>query len=79
MEVVERLRCQPRTITFRELRQICEECFGVPRRQRGSHLIFKTKLRNHALINIQARGKMAKPYQCRQVASAIEAMLKGSG
>lgn len=77
--MVERLRCRPQAIIFRELRRICEECFGAPRRQKGSHLIFKTNLRDHALVNIQARGNMAKPYQCRQVASAIEAMLKGNG
>jgi hypothetical protein len=76
-EVVNRLRRQPQSIAFRELRRVCEECFGAPRRQGGSHLVFKTGLREPALVNIQPKGKMAKPYQCRQVADAIEAKLKG--
>ena len=78
-EVVERLRRQPQGVAFRELRRICEECFGAPRNQGGSHLVFRTGLREPAFVNIQPKGKMAKPYQCRQVADAIEAKLRGDG
>jgi len=75
-EAVERLRRQPQGVAFRELRGICEECFGAPRKQGGSHLVFRTGLREPAFVNIQRKGKMAKPYQCRQVADAIEAQIR---
>ncbi len=75
--MVERLRRRPQSVAFRELRKFCEECFGPPRKKGGSHLIFKTGLRDPPFVNIQRKGTMAKPYQCRQVADAIEAKLKG--
>jgi hypothetical protein len=31
------------------------------------------------LVNIQPAGKMAKPYQCRQVAAAIARKVEGEG
>jgi len=43
----------------------------------AAHPIYKTGLVEPAIVNIQPRGKMAKPYQCRQVAGAVKAKLKG--
>lgn len=68
-----RLEAEPASIQFSELRKVCEHFFGKPRHRGGSHLIFKTGLREPALVNIQPQGKMAKPYQCRQVAAAVRA------
>jgi hypothetical protein len=67
----------PRSVTFAELRKLCEHYFGEGRKGGGSHLIFRTGLRDPAIVNIQPKGKMAKPYQCRQVAAAIRAAKGG--
>ena len=77
-EVVALLTAAPETITFNELRKVCRAYFGEPRSPGSSHLIFKTGVRDPALVNIQRAGKMAKPYQCRQVARAI-ALLSAGG
>lgn len=70
-EVLALLTTAPETVTFAELRKVCERHFGPPRSSGGSHLIFRTGLRDPAIVNIQRAGKMAKPYQCRQVARAV--------
>ncbi len=67
------LDAEPRSVTFAELRKLCELYFGEARKGGGSHLIFRTGMRDPAIVNIQPKGKMAKPYQCRQVAAAIRA------
>lgn len=72
-ELLAKLETEPQSISFVELRRICEHFFGQPRQRGGSHLIFKTGLREPALVNIQPQGKMAKAYQCRQVAAAVRA------
>ncbi len=64
-------------MTFAELATVCEHYFGTARHKASSHRIFRTGLDEMPLVNIQAAGKMAKPYQCRQVAKAI-ALLGGS-
>lgn len=76
-EVLPLLTSAPETVTFAELRKVCERFFGPPRSSASSHLVFKTGLRDPALVNIQRAGKMAKPYQCRQVARAVA--LLGTG
>ena len=78
-----RLEETPGSVTFAELRRFCVAVFGRGgdgRQGGGSHLIFRTGLRELPIVNIQPRGKMAKPYQCRQVARAARAWLaKGEG
>ncbi len=41
----------------------------------GSHHIFKTPWPGDPRINLQADGNLAKPYQVRQVLSALKKML----
>ncbi|HEY8021281.1 MAG TPA: toxin HicA [Thermoanaerobaculia bacterium] len=65
------LSVRPQAVTFSELAKVCEHYFGQARQKGTSHMIFKTGLAEMPLVNIQAAGKMAKPYQCRQVATAI--------
>jgi hypothetical protein len=48
----------------------CERYFGRPR-IRGSHHIFKMPWPGDPRINLQASGKMAKPYQVRDVVRAL--------
>jgi hypothetical protein len=75
-EVVARLARTPEAVTFAEIRRVCDHYF-VFDRQDGSHRVYKTGLAEPALVNIQPRGKMAKAYQCRQVAAAIRAKARG--
>lgn len=70
-----RLEGAPASVTFAELRSFCVALFGEGRQGSGSHLIFRTGLRHLPIVNIQPHGKMAKPYQCRQVARAARAWL----
>jgi hypothetical protein len=61
----------PRNVAFDELIGICRKNFGEPR-IRGSHFIFKTPWKGDPRINLQKDGRMAKPYQVRDVKKAIE-------
>ena len=70
-----RLEGETASVPFGQLRRFCETAFGEGRRGKGSHLIFRTGLPELPIVNIQPRGKMAKPYQCRQVARAARALL----
>ena len=70
-----RLGSDPASVTFAELRRICEAVFGEGRQGKGSHLLFRTGVPELPIVNIQPRGKMAKPYQCRQVARAARVLL----
>jgi len=58
-------------IAFSDLIKICRKYFGEPR-IRGSHHIFKTPWQGDPRINLQKDGKMAKPYQVKDVKKAIE-------
>jgi len=61
----------PSNVHFEDLLKVCRKYFGRPR-VAGSHHIFKTPWPGDPRINIQRDGKMAKPYQVRQVTKAIE-------
>lgn len=63
----------PHNVAFDDLVTICRRHFGEPR-IRGSHFIFKTPWAGAPRINLQKDGKMAKPYQVRDVKKAIEKM-----
>lgn len=65
----------PKGVRFRELLAICERYLGQPR-IRGSHHIYKVPWPGDPRINLQAAGKMAKPYQVRDVVRAL-ARLEG--
>jgi predicted RNA binding protein YcfA (HicA-like mRNA interferase family) len=56
-------------IPFNELRQLLYR-LGFEERIRGSHHIF-TKDRVEEILNIQPKGRKAKPYQVRQVRGVI--------
>jgi hypothetical protein len=66
-----RILDNPDNVIFADLLKICEYHFGKPR-IRGSHHIFKTPWNGDPRINLQKSGKMAKPYQVRDVKKAIE-------
>ena len=56
-------------IDFDDLRRLVEH-LGFIERVRGSHHIF-VRSGIHDMINLQREGRMAKPYQVRQVRAVI--------
>ncbi len=78
-ELLPRLEGEPTGVTFADLRRFCEAVFGEGRWGKGSHLIFRTGLPQLPIVNIQPRGRMAKPYQCRQVARAARVLRDKGG
>ncbi len=60
----------PENVLFDDLIALCRKYFGEPR-IRGSHYIFKTPWKGDPRINLQKDGKMAKPYQVKDVKKAI--------
>ena len=67
---IEKLR-NPKNVKFNDLLNICRSYFGEPRIN-GGHHIFKTPWFGDPRINLQKDGKMAKPYQVKDVLKAIE-------
>jgi hypothetical protein len=65
----------PKGVLFSDLLNLCRHYFGEPRIA-GSHHIFKTPWLGDPRVNLQRDGKMAKPYQVKQVQKAIERMEK---
>ena len=78
-DIVKRMKQNPMGITFGELCKVCDSYFGKPRQSGTSHRVYKTAWQGDPRVNIQdAKGK-AKPYQVRQVLSAIERLEKENG
>jgi hypothetical protein len=65
-------------VLFADLLVICRRYFGEPMIS-GSHHIFKTTWKGDPRINLQKDGKMAKPYQVRDVKKAIEKIGEQNG
>lgn len=61
----------PKSVAFSDLLQICTEAFGEPR-VKGSHHVFKVPWPGQPWVNLQKDGKVAKPYQVKQVTSALK-------
>jgi hypothetical protein len=71
--VVKQLEKNPNNISFTDLCNICESCFGKPRTT-GSHHIYKTPWQGDPRINVQNDKGKAKAYQVRQVIKALRRM-----
>lgn len=68
----------PKNVKFIDLLNLCKQYFGEPR-IKGSHHIFKTPWKGRPFVNIQKDGKMAKPYQVKEILKAIEKMEDKNG
>jgi hypothetical protein len=80
-KILQQMRTQPAGVRFTDLKKVCGAWFGEPRQSGSSHAVYKTPWPGDPRVNIQnAKGK-AKPYQVRQVLSAIEKIeqMKQSG
>ena len=69
-----KIRSNPNDVAWADLVAVCGLCFGMPRRGKGSHLIYDTPWMDHPLLVLQPRRGRAKPYQVRQVLRALDAM-----
>jgi hypothetical protein len=73
-QIVAQMEANPTQVRFADLVRVCEYFFGSPRQAHGSHVVFRMPWPGDPRVNIQnLRGK-AKPYQVRQVLTAIRRM-----
>lgn len=71
-KVIVAMRKSPKSIKFSDLSLVCSTYFGEPRNKGTSHHVYKTPWPGDPRVNIQkGSGGKAKPYQVRQVLSAI--------
>ncbi|MCZ6626177.1 MAG: type II toxin-antitoxin system HicA family toxin [Deltaproteobacteria bacterium] len=69
--LVERARNNPQSLSFKEIQRLVDLAGFRLKRVRGSHHVY-TRKGIVEITNIQPKGKMAKPYQVRQVVSLID-------
>lgn len=70
-KLVAQMRDNPKNVRFNDLVKVCNHYFGSPRQQGTSHCVYKTPWVGDPRVNIQDKKGKAKPYQVRQVLSAI--------
>jgi len=70
-ELLERARNHPQSLSFKELQRLAEAAGFRLKRVRGSHHVY-TRKGIVEIINLQPKGRMAKPYQARQVVGLID-------
>jgi hypothetical protein len=71
-EALSKLEGRTKNIKFKDLLNICEKFFGPPRVSASSHHFFKTPWPGDPRINLQPQKGNAKPYQVKQVISALK-------
>ncbi|WP_235620310.1 toxin-antitoxin system, toxin component, HicA family protein [Prochlorothrix hollandica] len=74
-KLLSKLENDPKSVTFRELCQICDHYFGKPRMEGTSHRVYKTPWPGDPRVNIQQGSKKknhAKLYQVKQVLRAVQ-------
>jgi len=59
-------------VRFADLVKVCNHYFGEPRQQGSSYCVYKTPWAGDPRVNIQNKNGKAKPYQVKQILSAIE-------
>ncbi|MEB3192995.1 MAG: toxin HicA [Snowella sp.] len=71
-QLVAQFRQNPQNVRFADLVKVCDHYFGEPRQQGSSHCVYKTPWAGDPRVNIQNKNGKAKPYQVKQILSAIE-------
>lgn len=66
------MRDAPGGVRSADLAKVCEHYFGEPRQQGTSHRVYRMPWQGDPRVNIQDDHGKAKPYQVRQVLTAIE-------
>ena len=75
-DLLEAMRTAPQSVRFADLAKVCDHYFGKPRQAGTSHRVYRTPWSGDPRVNIQSAKGKAKPYQVRQVLSAIEKLLE---
>lgn len=60
VDIVARMKRNPRGIRFSDLRKVCDHYFGEPRHSASSHCVYKTPWTGNPRINIQDSKGYAK-------------------
>ncbi len=61
------------SVRYDDLMQVCKRYFGEPRKNSGSHAVFKMPWSGDPRVNIQRnKDGTAKAYQVRQALAAID-------
>jgi len=76
-QILEAMRVSPKSVKFTDCLKVCIYYFGKARIS-GSHFVFKTPWKGEPWVNIQMHGNEMKPYQVKQVLSAIDKLKDGS-
>lgn len=71
-DIVEKMRENPKSIRFADLRKVCDSYFGEPRQSGSSHCVYKMPWQGDPRVNIQNSKGKAKAYQVKQVLKAID-------
>jgi hypothetical protein len=71
-EILNQMRVSPNNVRFNDLCKVCDNYFGKPRQSGSNHRVYKTPWQGDPRVNIQNSKGKAKPYQVKQILSAIE-------
>jgi hypothetical protein len=71
-KLVAQFQQNSQNVRFADLVKVCNHYFGEPRQQGSSHCVYKTSWAGDPRVNIQNKNGKAKPYQVKQILSAIE-------
>jgi hypothetical protein len=71
-KLVAQFQQNSQNVRFADLVKVCDHYFGEPRQQGSSHCVYKTPWAGDPRVNIQNKNGKAKPYQVKQILSAIE-------
>jgi len=71
-KILAEMRRNPNNVRFADLLFACRHFFGEPRSQGTTHYVFKMPWPGDPRVNIQDKGGKAKPYQVKQVLTAIK-------
>ncbi len=70
-EILTRMQDSPTNVRFADLKKVCDNYFDRRGSATGSHVTYKTPWVGDPRVNIQNNNGKAKPYQVRQVLSAV--------
>ncbi len=72
LKLVAQFQQNAQNVRFADLVKVCNHYFGEPRQQGSSHCVYQTPWAGDPRVNIQNKNGKAKPYQVKQILSAIE-------
>lgn len=70
--LIDQMRANPAGVRYADLAKVCDHYFGDPRQQGTSHRVYRMPWQGDPRVNIQDDHGKAKPYQVRQVLTAIQ-------